>query len=98
MAKSAILGALAFLFVLGCGDDSASQPDANVVLDMAAPTTCPGTAPFDGTCSGNLTCTYGTETCCGMTYPSTVCNCKNGRFQCYATDACLIPSCPDGGT
>jgi hypothetical protein len=59
---------------------------------------CPGTQPAAGAaCSGSTRCEYGTETCCGNTYPSIVCECQSGGFNCYYTDACLIPGCPDGG-
>lgn len=60
---------------------------------------CPPDVPIGKACAGNLTCTYGTETCCGHTYPSTVCDCMNGSFGCYATDACMIPpdACEDAG-
>jgi hypothetical protein len=46
-------------------------------------------------CEANLTCEYGTECCCGQCYPSTVCTCMEGGWGCYATDACMIPGCPD---
>lgn len=52
---------------------------------------CPADAPIGGACAGDLHCTYGAETCCGQTHPSTVCDCIDGRFACYATDACLLP-------
>lgn len=60
---------------------------------------CPAAVPMGGTCSGNLHCEYGTETCCGHTFPSTVCDCTGGTFACFATDACMMPpdACPDGG-
>jgi hypothetical protein len=35
-------------------------------------------------------CTYGKETCCGVTYPSVVCTCRNGNLEsCYNSDACM---------
>lgn len=45
-------------------------------------------------------CTNGTETCCGKTYDSFLCECiaadNSGRLQydaCIYTDACYAPSC-----
>jgi hypothetical protein len=59
---------------------------------------CPPDAPIGKSCAGSLHCEYGTETCCGHTYPSTVCDCSGGSFACYATDACMIPPDACGGT
>lgn len=52
---------------------------------------CPSEEPFtvDFPCRGDIACHYGTETCCGETYPSTVCSCHGGSFSCGATDACF---------
>lgn len=59
--------------------------------------TCPTHVPIGESCTGDLHCEYGTETCCGKTYPSTVCSCTGGSFACYATDACMLPpdACPE---
>lgn len=96
------------LFVLalaGCGDEGLAAPDLGQRADLGGQpdlsvlTACPATAQLDGPCSGSFSCTYGTETCCGMTYPSLVCQCRQGRLFCAYTDACLIPpgACGDGG-
>jgi len=62
-------------FALACGGD----PDIG----------CPADEPFAIVeCRGDLSCSYGFETCCGETYASTICDCLNGAFGCYATDAC----------
>ena len=45
-------------------------------------------------CSGELNCNYGTESCCGVTYVSVRCHCHEGVLQCGYTDACYRPSCP----
>jgi hypothetical protein len=42
-------------------------------------------------CVGDISCNYGTETCCGETYASMICDCFDGSFSCYFTDACLVP-------
>ena len=61
-------------------------------------------------CSPNLLCTQElqqctdgtTESCCGNTYESFICNCEisleSGELQwmCYYTDYCFLPSCDDG--
>jgi hypothetical protein len=62
---------------------------------------CPPKEPLDDNSCGSegLRCEYGSETCCGQTYPSMVCTCRSGVFSCSYTDACLIPPgyCDDGG-
>ena len=89
----AALALAPLLFALGCGGST-----KDVGSDRGAETgACPASAPIGATCSGTLHCEYGTESCCGKTHPSTVCDCSSGSFACYATDACLMPSCPDGG-
>eukprot|EP00585_Thalassiosira_rotula_P012833 CAMPEP_0196129564 /NCGR_PEP_ID=MMETSP0910-20130528/210_1 /TAXON_ID=49265 /ORGANISM="Thalassiosira rotula, Strain GSO102" /LENGTH=119 /DNA_ID=CAMNT_0041388689 /DNA_START=69 /DNA_END=428 /DNA_ORIENTATION=- len=58
----------------------------------------------DGSCSGmtpcdtaGATCTQGTESCCGETYPSLHCNCADDDgsgdlvWNCIATDYCFLP-------
>lgn len=62
---------------------------------------CPATAPIGESCQGNLHCEYGTETCCGETHPSIVCDCRDGSYACHYTDACFRPGCgssSSGGT
>ncbi|KAL7472667.1 hypothetical protein ACHAXS_013038 [Conticribra weissflogii] len=43
------------------------------------------------------TCSVGTETCCGETFDSFVCECVDVdgelKYQCFFTDACLRPPC-----
>lgn len=59
--------------------------------------TCPADAPDPrDTCSAEqegLNCEYGTECCCGECYASYGCDCTDGNWACYATDACFIESC-----
>jgi hypothetical protein len=58
---------------------------------------CPDKEPIgsDAVCSKDLKCTYGTESCCGKTFDSLVCQCSAGEvFGCFFTDACFTPSCP----
>ena len=52
----------------------------------------------------NQQCTNGlTETCCNTTHLSFICDCmKDGnsgelQYQCYNTDACMVPMCDNGG-
>jgi expansin (peptidoglycan-binding protein) len=74
------------------GTDAGS--DAGAVL-----TDCPASASFtSAACAFTRVCNYGQETCCGQTHPSITCSCMQQQFVCSATDACLIPACPDGGT
>ena len=62
------------------GDDAAETPDG-----------CPPGEPEPGSdCDvEGARCEYGSETCCGVTYPSFVCECQAGNFGCYYTDACM---------
>ncbi|HOU53488.1 MAG TPA: hypothetical protein PLQ97_06125 [Myxococcota bacterium] len=61
----------------------------------AGPGGCPAEPVLQGTCTGALQCAYGQECCCGQCHPSLVCTCTGGTWGCQATDACLIPGCPD---
>ncbi|MFW6051234.1 MAG: hypothetical protein ACODAU_08670 [Myxococcota bacterium] len=75
----------------GCGTAAdASVPDG--ATDGGA---CPAEPPFGESCSGEQTCYYGEECCCGECHASTGCTCAGGSWSCFATDACLIPGCPD---
>lgn len=61
----------------------------------AGPAGCPEEPMLQGKCIAPLRCEYGQECCCGQCFPSLVCNCLDGTWGCYATDACMIPGCPD---
>lgn len=84
-----------------CGDAS-TPDDGGKGGDGSAPgdggDSCPANPPIGLTCSGSSHCEFGTETCCGKTYPSTVCDCQGGNWSCYATDACALPpgACDSG--
>ena len=58
---------------------------------------CPDEQPAPGgKCSipdETKQCAYGEETCCGQTYDSFVCQCFDGYWACFNTDACFVPSC-----
>lgn len=55
---------------------------------------CPASAPVGESCDDeSLSCAWGTECCCGTCSPSMVCDCFDGSWACYATDACFIESC-----
>ncbi len=80
-----------------CGADVAiaDTPDTTPV-DV-----CPTTAGIGASCSSTgLVCNYGQECCCGKCFASTVCTCDGKGWNCYATDACMIPpgSCDDTTT
>jgi len=75
--------------------------------DGTATTTTP-TKPDGSMCEPNaecftegLTCAEGQESCCGKTYNSLECECKNFdgklKYECIATDFCLLPSCCQSG-
>lgn len=80
--------------------DGGIQDGGDVDGDVDSSVNCPGQPPINGACEGELSCEYGTETCCGETFPSTVCHCSGGIWACLATDACYRPvdSCGDAGT
>lgn len=72
--------------------DSPSSTTTSSSSSGNATTNCtPG-----GTCSEQeSTCAVGTETCCGKTYDSLVCDCFDGEWLCRNTDACMMPNCDD---
>ncbi len=86
-ATDACLGA-----PLGC-----EAPDAGTPVDSGTPdaggSPCPSEAEVMGaSCSSvDLVCEYGTQTCCGQTFPSMRCACDGTGFACHATDYCLLP-------
>lgn len=92
-------------FVCPAGDVSCPVAQCSagtcvVVHDDCLEPACPAQPSTGGApCSSPLHCEYGSETCCGATHPSVVCDCLNGDFACYATDACMLPpdACSDGG-
>jgi hypothetical protein len=50
---------------------------------------CPESIPEpDAVCVGDQHCTYGQECCCEECHPSLVCDCHDGVYACYNTDAC----------
>lgn len=65
----------------------------------ATSASCPAEAPIgtQETCASDTRCEYGIECCCGNCYPSIVCQCADDTWACHATDACMIPGCPDAG-
>lgn len=71
------------------------------IIPILSPEQCASNLP----CSTESTqCTDGTtESCCGSTYESFICNCEisfdTGELQwmCFYTDACFIPNCDDDG-
>lgn len=94
-------GLLGTLALLGCeegtnltgdedvADDSIARGDGDDEVRPDVAGTCPAAPPEPGgACGGSATCEYGSETCCGETYPSLVCTCIAGAWGCYYTDAC----------
>lgn len=83
----------------GISIDSLSPPTTTPVIPILSPEECAQNLP----CSIELSiCTDGsTESCCGITYESLICNCENSldtgelEWACYATDNCLFPNCDD---
>lgn len=69
-----------------CGPVYACQPAEQPV--------CPDAVDIGSSCSDEgLSCSFGQECCCGTCYPSLSCTCTGGSWACFATDACMIPSC-----
>lgn len=64
--------------------------------------TCPTTPPANGAwCSGAERCSYGSQTCCGVTYADEVAICATGFFSIeYVETGCLVSGkvCPDAST
>eukprot|EP00486_Rosalina_sp_Unknown_P009047 CAMPEP_0201595752 /NCGR_PEP_ID=MMETSP0190_2-20130828/192645_1 /ASSEMBLY_ACC=CAM_ASM_000263 /TAXON_ID=37353 /ORGANISM="Rosalina sp." /LENGTH=1032 /DNA_ID=CAMNT_0048055839 /DNA_START=42 /DNA_END=3141 /DNA_ORIENTATION=+ len=59
----------------------------------ANPSSCPSDTtawPRPGSpCRFTGLCSYGEETCCGVTHSSYKCSCESGTTQCFYTDACM---------
>jgi hypothetical protein len=88
-----IVTAIVSITIAGCSDaGKADDIDASVE-------SCPYEQPSDPTlsCSGDLTCGYGLECCCGACSTATTCNCINGMYACTDTGVCDNPRCEDGG-
>ena len=68
------------IFGASCSDDEAPEDDG-----------CPSEPPeYYGDCSVPPSeCTYGEECCHGSCYDTIVCECTDGTWECYHTDACL---------
>ena len=74
--------------------DPMIEPSFNVTaVDPLCPTDEP--APGDK-CQGDLSCTFGTESCCGVTHPNKRCICFGTAWACMYTEACMNPNCGGG--
>ena len=61
---------------------------------------CPDNEPSLGRrCAvpSSVTCSYGSECCCGKCYSSFEVQCRGGEWNGYYTDACRRPDCPSSG-
>lgn len=75
----------------GADDEGVAQDLREDDTAEVPPPGCPAAEPEPGSdCDDEgARCEYGSETCCGVTYPSFVCECGGGHFMCYYTDACM---------
>ena len=94
MFKRIVLAICVVTAFTGCEEAAQQDPDGG------NPKSCPATEPNftqPQSCEGDVRCSYGTESCCGETYDSFVCNCRDGEFSCFFTDACLgaFTQCPE---
>jgi hypothetical protein len=95
MQKAASFSFALALIVSGCGESATGDGGTGGTTGNGGAGgingNCPSEDPliFEFPCSGDITCNYGAETCCGETYPSTICSCYGGSFICEATDACF---------
>lgn len=84
--------ALIVAVLLASCNGKTTPPASDGGPDSPVGDSCPAEIPsFGDPCSPEAHCGYGFETCCGHTYPSTVCDCYDGAFSCYSTDACMLP-------
>ncbi len=98
-----ILGAL---LSMGIACSSPDETGSGTTTSSAATTSstttfddsCPVEMPTSSTaCAEGLECGYGSESCCGETFPSWICTCSFEGWGCHYTDACLYPQCGGGG-
>jgi len=75
-----------FLAVDPLPSDSVDPAPNLTTIDPLCPTDEP--APGDK-CQGDLSCTFGTETCCGVTHPKKRCSCWGTVWACMFTDDCM---------
>ncbi|MCB9532245.1 MAG: hypothetical protein H6698_08890 [Myxococcales bacterium] len=78
------------------GEDTDVSIDIEIGEDTDGGGACPASPPIAESCGGDaegLHCEWGMECCCGDCFASTVCDCRSGSWQCYATDACFRFDC-----
>lgn len=83
----------------GFGGSSGSSGSAGAGGDTGVMTACPSSPPSNGApCSGDLHCSYGSQTCCGVTYASEVATCSGGEFSVgFVETGCQIGGGACGG-
>jgi hypothetical protein len=95
--RALLLCSLLPLLAPGC--DTPPPADADAAVDGDASNDggqCPAEPFSQESCIPDTRCDYGTETCCGQSYPAINCLCTTGgQWTCMYTDACLIPSCEE---
>ena len=90
------LGVLNTAVGLNPANCSSSTTTTSTTLSSACPTEWP--TPGDACEDNGKDCEYGEECCCDQCYDSYVCQCEGGEFECYYSDACLIPYCSTSTT
>jgi hypothetical protein len=83
----------------GTTGTSGTTGSAGAGGDTGVTTACPVDPPANGArCAGDLHCSYGSQTCCGMTYASQVANCSNGKFSVgFLETPCQLGGCGGAG-
>jgi hypothetical protein len=61
--------------------------------------TCPATLPANGdSCTSDLQCSYGSQTCCGVSYATETAFCLNGKFSVsFLETPCQLGGCGGAG-
>ncbi len=95
--RAMLLWSLVGVVAAGCEEQPPADGDAAVDADISGDGgACPAEPFSQEACVAGTRCDYGTESCCGETYPAVVCMCvASGQWTCMYTDACLIPSCEE---
>lgn len=80
-----------------CAQDLTWKCESYNACAATAVTECPKEHPVTFspplTCSGDMSCPIGTETCCGEEFPKYECTCKDGEFDCNSVNACAGRVC-----
>merc|ERR1711892_541037 len=86
-----------------CCEPCCPRWNCNSIFPPPAEASCPTERPeFNSACEEEMTCDFGSQECCGETYPEVTMECMDGMWVGYYIDTlCVLgvaPPCPDDTT